>query len=729
MKKSFKKFLLLVLSSFLTFIFLFEILLPISSIAAFAGGSSTNKSEIKSEKEGYLYSDTIPLNNQPFFDVLESKYEIWKHNPIGNVVSKSPQESLINFYALMSIVGDRVDSITNSASSDPGFGWSEEAQNQIEETEHLFELAVDSLDASDFPESVRSHLADESAIEIKHLIDYVFYTSKSPINLIDKKKLKNMPAKSLDKVFVWRLLSTPISLTNKIGDDGVGFGYRFSTETVKNAASMYKEIKPELKYMPSSKYFTPNFYNDFIHTPGHLVSPKWYLNLPIGLRQFLERDFIFGETFFQIFFAGLAILIYIYALFICTRKVINIFSSINEDSLPEEVVSKNRNIFLYSIPFVPITKLLESFIDNYLNFTGSALVILTFIFEVILFSISVFVIVFFFEAFGKFIVFNLKNRNLNSRSKLEVKRQAGLVLPILRSIAALISVSLIYKLLLLLGLSPSLVLALSAVPGLAIGLGASKLLGNLFAGLSIQADDHLRIGEFCKVGDVTGFVTRIGLRSIEIQTLESKVTIPNSSAEESVIENFSAIEGDQYGQGLSLKLTIPSNFSPRQIKILVTTASDYVNDFSSLLNTTVSTENSDGSLKLIIYCLLNMSELDTWDEYISMRETLLDKINELIVQVDGSERKISVAFETSKNMLRDIPNIVKEILESDNNFKFEAMNLLYISDFSYDYILELNGSHNTLDGFENGISKFNQKLIQKFNELNIEIPYPTERKI
>ena len=729
MKKSFKKFLILVLSSFLTFIFLFEILLPISSIAAFAGGSSTNKSEIKSEKEGYLYSDTIPLNNQPFFDVLESKYEIWKHNPIGNVVSKSPQESLINFYALMSIVGDRVDSITNSASSDPGFGWSEEAQNQIEETEHLFELAVDSLDASDFPESVRSHLADESAIEIKHLIDYVFYTSKSPINLIDKKKLKNMPAKSLDKVFVWRLLSTPISLTNKIGDDGVGFGYRFSTETVKNAASMYKEIKPELKYMPSSKYFTPNFYNDFIHTPGHLVSPKWYLNLPIGLRQFLERDFIFGETFFQIFFAGLAILIYIYALFICTRKVINIFSSINEDSLPEEVVSKNRNIFLYSIPFVPITKLLESFIDNYLNFTGSALVIITFIFEVILFSISVFVIVFFFEAFGKFIVFNLKNRNLNSRSKLEVKRQAGLVLPILRSIAALISVSLIYKLLLLLGLSPSLVLALSAVPGLAIGLGASKLLGNLFAGLSIQADDHLRIGEFCKVGDVTGFVTRIGLRSIEIQTLESKVTIPNSSAEESVIENFSAIEGDQYGQGLSLKLTIPSNFSPGQIKILVTTASDYVNDFSSLLNTTVSTENSDGSLKLIIYCLLNMSELDTWDEYISMRETLLDKINELIVQVDGSERKISVAFETSKNMLRDIPNIVKEILESDNNFKFEAMNLLYISDFSYDYILELNGSHNTLDGFENGISKFNQKLIQKFNELNIEIPYPTERKI
>ena len=164
MKKSFKKFLILVLSSFLTFIFLFEIIIPISSIAAFAGGSSATKSEIKTQKEGYLYSNTIPLNNQPFFDVLESKYEKWKHNPIGNVVSKSPQESLINFYALMAIVGDRVNLISNSASSDPGFGWSEKAKHQIEETEHLFELAVNALDASDFPESVRIHLADESAI-------------------------------------------------------------------------------------------------------------------------------------------------------------------------------------------------------------------------------------------------------------------------------------------------------------------------------------------------------------------------------------------------------------------------------------------------------------------------------------------------------------------------------------------------------------------------------------
>ena len=56
----------------------------------------------------------------------------------------------------------------------------------------------------------------------------------------------------------------------------------------------------------------------------------------------------------------------------------------------------------------------------------------------------------------------------------------------------------------------------------------------------------------------------------------------------------------------------------------------------------MTNENSDGSLKLVIYCLLNMAELDTWDEYINMRETLLDKTSEIVGQVEGSERKISV---------------------------------------------------------------------------------------
>ena len=138
-------------------------------------------------------------------------------------------------------------------------------------------------------------------------------------------------------------------------------------------------------------------------------------------------------------------------------------------------------------------------------------------------------------------------------------------MPLSRAVGLLVAVVLIYRLLLLLGLPASTVLAFSAVPGLAIGLGASKLLGNLFAGLSIQTDRPLRVGEFCQIGENLGFVTKIGLRSLELQTLESLVKIPNSVADEATIVNFSRRDrfpSPHPRQGMEVRLQLPADFSP-----------------------------------------------------------------------------------------------------------------------------------------------------------------------
>ena len=97
----------------------------------------------------------------------------------------------------------------------------------------------------------------------------------------------------------------------------------------------------------------------------------------------------------------------------------------------------------------------------------------------------------------------------------------------------------LYKLLVVLGLPSTTVLAFSAVPGLAIGLGASKLLGNLFGGLSIQTDRPVRVGKFCQIGDTLGYVTKIGMRSLVLQTLDTRVNIPNLIIDEQTIVNFS----------------------------------------------------------------------------------------------------------------------------------------------------------------------------------------------
>ena len=53
------------------------------------------------------------------------------------------------------------------------------------------------------------------------------------------------------------------------------------------------------------------------------------------------------------------------------------------------------------------------------------------------------------------------------------------VQPISRALSGIVALLLVYQMLIQLGLPGSLVLALSSVPGLAIALGASKLLSNL----------------------------------------------------------------------------------------------------------------------------------------------------------------------------------------------------------------------------------------------------------
>ena len=127
-------------------------------------------------------------------------------------------------------------------------------------------------------------------------------------------------------------------------------------------------------------------------------------------------------------------------------------------------------------------------------------------------------IILLFEALGRTSshwILNFKR----SKSDLERVRIQNVLLPICLFLGALTAVLIIYQLLLRLGMPSSTVLAFSAVPGLAIGLGASKLLGNIFAGISIQSDRPIRVGEFCQVGDKLGFVKRIGLRSIELSLI------------------------------------------------------------------------------------------------------------------------------------------------------------------------------------------------------------------
>ncbi len=90
------------------------------------------------------------------------------------------------------------------------------------------------------------------------------------------------------------------------------------------------------------------------------------------------------------------------------------------------------------------------------------------------------------------------------------------------------------------GLNVTTGIAALGLGGLAIALGAQKTIENLVGSLAVIIDQPVRVGDFCKVGDVTGTVEDIGMRSTQLRTnARTVVTIPNGHFSSQQIENYS----------------------------------------------------------------------------------------------------------------------------------------------------------------------------------------------
>lgn len=82
-------------------------------------------------------------------------------------------------------------------------------------------------------------------------------------------------------------------------------------------------------------------------------------------------------------------------------------------------------------------------------------------------------------------------------------------------------------------------LAALGIGGIALALGAQKSVENFVGSVTLIADQPIRVGDFCKIGDTIGTVEQIGMRSTRIRTLDrTVVTIPNGELSSSKIENY-----------------------------------------------------------------------------------------------------------------------------------------------------------------------------------------------
>ena len=670
----------------------------------------------------------IRLEDQPFYADLETWRRRWDSGFLGQVVDTNPRLSLIKFYSAMARAGQLVRNVADEARTDPGWSWSAESRQKIEEAERLFRSAVQTIDASELPESIRENTQEEAALKLKEILDYVLNNSETPIELPNR----------TEKGF-WRLPGSMIALASKLQEGADIPYYQFTQRTLDNVDKVYQHvtsIREPGTASESNSYATPSGYSTYTYTPGYLVPPKAYLLLPKDVRSFLELP-IREQSLLQVTLTLIVIGIYlpivgllIYT-FLNTFRYVKDFTSGRKGRFWKLENTAWRRFFLIA-PIAPLSVFTLQLIDDKINITGWWLRNLDFCFDMLAYVAFGGAIILLFEALGRtgsHWILSFRR----SKSDLERKRIENVLLPICRFLGALTAVLIIYQLLLRLGMPSSTVLAFSAVPGLAIGLGASKLLGNIFAGISIQSDRPIRVGEFCQVGDKLGFVKRIGLRSIELSTRSANVTIPNNKVDDTTIVNFTRQtlrkqDGLQHPlQTIEFVLSLPSGLGIGQLNAITQRSCDYLAGIQSLTSHCAHYDESpSGALSLTVLAEVRIS---TWEDYLSIRQSILGDIKLIIAVVKNLKQSISVARDTPLAMVDRIPDLLADIINNDPNLTLSVCRLSAISDYSLDFMVLMESTYTDVGGFFSALARVNKGILDCFAANGIEIPLPTSVEI
>jgi MscS family membrane protein len=177
------------------------------------------------------------------------------------------------------------------------------------------------------------------------------------------------------------------------------------------------------------------------------------------------------------------------------------------------------------------------------------------------------------------------------------------------------------------GFNLTTVLAGLGIGGIAIAFAAQKTLENLFGGVSVLADEVIRVGDFCRFGDRVGTVEDISLRSTRVRTLDrSELSIPNGSVATMNVENFTRRDKIWFNPTFSVRY----DTSPDQLRYLLAEVRRMLYEHPKVENDSARIRlagfDTNGlSLEIFSYVLTQ-----DFTEFTAIREDLLLRITEIV---------------------------------------------------------------------------------------------------
>lgn len=196
-----------------------------------------------------------------------------------------------------------------------------------------------------------------------------------------------------------------------------------------------------------------------------------------------------------------------------------------------------------------------------------------------------------------------------------------------RLLKALVVIVAVLAILGTIGFNLTTVLAGLGIGGLAIAFAAQKTLENLFGGISVLADEVIRVGDTCRLGDRVGVVEDISLRSTRIRTTErTELSIPNGALAAMNVENLTRRDKILFNPTLGLRYET----SLDQLRYVLANVRRMLYEHSKVESESArvrfaSFDNNALGLEIFSYVLTR-----DYAEFTAIREDLLFRIGEIV---------------------------------------------------------------------------------------------------
>jgi len=600
----------------------FSFLVSITAFAPSMAGTGSPAAKItKSVPAGGF----LPLEQQPFYPKLEAKTALEKKSVLVANTGETPEETILDFYSMLSYLYHEIVDTYQTASQTNSWFWPKDVKEHFKVIDQELITASEAIYLNNVPPTSKFSTQTQSALKLKQILDYVFAHYSSPIEL------------SGQKMGIWEIPQSPITLDRV---HGLRSNYQFDETTLSSIPALFDVIRSWSS--DDSTYYSPNFYTNFALTPGRLLAPKWYLMLPESVRNIADFSIDGENTALQILFAVGILFVYGVLIqflgkrYLSNQKLSESASFTSRKSVSVAYVNSHvlANVFV-ALAAVGVSLYALHLIIHLSNLTGWLYRFITFILDISAFASASLFSFLALSVIGTFI----SRSYLKATGRLsdqDRNRIGGAILPVFRFLGVCLAIYFFYQLLLSLGLPASAIVAFSAVPGLAIGLGASKMLGNLFAGLSIQSDRPFQVGDFVEIGAAkpftAGFISRIGIRSIELLTDSSSVNFPNSKVDEDCVRNLSfdlLTPGGERKRVTHIKLDtdLQLSHSPEDLLLLEQALKDHLDGYPSVIGYALSVKRSLAGLPAKVLCEVSAEVVD-WNGYEIVRNGFADYLDD-----------------------------------------------------------------------------------------------------